>query len=123
MPEISILNALQLVVGLGLLNVWLIRSRSATNYRGGDAKSLKEEFEAYGLPDLALYVVGGLKIAAGAMLLAGLWIDLPVRLAAGVVALLMVGALAMHLKVGDPPLRFLPATLMLLMCGGILLLA
>ncbi|MFO8176015.1 MAG: DoxX family protein [Gemmatimonadota bacterium] len=123
MPEISILNGLQLLVGLGLLNVWLVRARSATNYRGRDAKTLKEEFEAYGLPDLAFYVVGALKIGAGVILFLGLWIDLPVRLAAGVVAVLMVGALVMHFKVGDPPKRSLPATLMLLMCGGILLLA
>lgn len=123
MPELSILNVLQLAVGLGLLNVWLVRARSATDYRGADAKTLKEEFRAYGLPDLAFYVVGGLKVAAGITLLAGVWIDLPVRLAAGVVALLMVGALGMHLKVGDPAKRSLPATLVLLMSGGILLLA
>lgn len=123
MPEISILNALQLVVGLGLLNVWLVRARSATDYRGGDSKTLQGEFEAYGLPDLAFYVVGALKIGAGAVLLVGLWIDLPVRLAAGAVAVLMIGALVMHVKVSDPPMRSVPAALMLLMCAGILLLA
>lgn len=123
MPEISILSALQLVVGFGLLNVWLVRAKSATNYRGGDAKTLREEFKAYGLPELAFYLVGGLKIAAGAILLAGLWVDLPIRLAAGIVFVLMVGAVAMHTKVGDPPVRSLPAILMLLMSSGILLLA
>ena len=82
-----------------------------------------EDLEATGSPDLAFYVVGALKIGAGAILLVGLWVDLPVRLAAGIVAVLMVGALAMHVKVGDPPVRSIPATLMLLMCGGILLLA
>ncbi len=122
MPELSIPNLLQLAVGLGLLNVWLVRAGSATGYRGGDAKTLREEFRAYGLPDIAFYVVGGLKIGAGVVLVAGVWMDVPVRLAAGVVALLMVGALAMHLKVGDPLKRSLPAALMLLMCGGILLL-
>ncbi len=34
MPGFSVLVVLQLVVGLGLLNVWLLRSRSATSYRG-----------------------------------------------------------------------------------------
>lgn len=122
MPELSILNLLQLVVGLGLLNVWLARAGSATNYRGGEAKTLREEFQAYGLPDVLFFVVGGLKIAAGLVLLAGLWVDAPVRYAAGVVALLMVGALAMHVKVRDPLIRSVPAAFVLVMCLGILYL-
>ena len=48
--------------------------------------------------------------------------DAPVQIAAGIVAALMVGAIAMHLKISDPPLRSFPATLMLLMCVGILYL-
>lgn len=122
MPELSIVTVLQVVVGLGLLNVWLVRAGSATEYRGGDARTLKQEFRAYGLPDFAFYLIGGLKIGAGLVLLAGLWLDLPVRGAAAAVALLMVGALAMHRKVGDPAKRSLPAALMLLMCGAIVLL-
>ncbi len=122
MPEISILTVLQLVVGLGLLNVWLLRAGSPTGYRGGESQTLKEEFAAYGLPDIAFYVVGALKIAAGLVLVAGIWFALPVQLAAGVVAVLMVGALAMHVKVGDPAKRSLPAALMLLMSIAIVLL-
>ncbi len=123
MPDLSILSFLQLAVGLGLLNVWLLRARSATDYRGGESKTLREEFGAYGLPDAAFYAVGALKILFGSVLVAGLWFDLPVRAAAGTVALLMVGALVMHMKVSDPPKRSVPAALMLLMSVGIVLLA
>lgn len=49
----------QLIVGLGLLNVWLIRFNKATAYRGGAAQSMKQEFAAYGLPEWFCYVVGG----------------------------------------------------------------
>lgn len=122
MPELSILSFLQLAVGAGLLNVWLIRAGSATDYRGGEAKTLREEFQAYGLPDVAFYAVGALKILSGLVLVAGLWLELPVRAAAGIIALLMVGALSMHVKVSDPPKRSVPATLMLLMCVGIVFL-
>lgn len=122
MPEFSILTVLQAIVGLGLLNVWLVRRGSATPFRGGDATTLKEEFRAYGLPDAAFFVVGGLKIAAGLTLVAGLWLDVPVQAAAAVVAGLMVGALAMHAKVGDPMTRSLPAAAMLVMSGAILYL-
>ena len=37
-------SILQVIVGLGLLNVWLVRARSATAYRGGDSEDLKAEF-------------------------------------------------------------------------------
>jgi uncharacterized membrane protein YphA (DoxX/SURF4 family) len=112
-------SILQAIVGLGLLNVWLIRARSATSYRGGDAKNLKEEFATYGLPSAAYYIVGALKILAGVLLLAGLAYEPVVVPSAAVVAVLMAGALTMHLKVGDPPSKSVPATLMLLMSAAI----
>ena len=118
-----LIAVLQLVVGLGLLNVWVVRSRSATAYRGGDATSLREEFAVYGLPASAFPVVGVLKVGAALVLIAGVWLDLPVQVAAAVVAALMVGAIAMHVKVGDPAKRALPATAMLAMSGAIVLLA
>lgn len=115
-------RVLEVVVGLGLLNVWLLRSRSATSYRGGDAKTLRQEFAAYGLPVSAFYVVGTLKVAAGLILLSALFLPMPARLAATVVAGLMVGALAMHIKVKDPSSKSVPAALMLALCVGIMVL-
>lgn len=123
MPELSILTILQAVVGLGLLNVWLLRAGSATAYRGGEATTLKEEFRAYGLPVFMFYLVGALKVGSGLILIIGIWVDMPLRLAAGIVAALMVGALAMHMKVGDPLKKSLPAATMLVLCAGILYLA
>lgn len=118
----SVVHILQLIVGLGLLNVWLVRSGAATGYRGGSSRTLKEEFTAYGLPPTAFYIVGALKITAALILLAGLWLSLPVRLAALVVAVLMMGAVAMHVKVGDPIKKSVPAVLMLAMSTAIVLL-
>ena len=116
-------SALQVIVGLGLLNVWLLRRQSATAYRGGDAKNLKEEFATYGLPAPMFYVVGGLKIACGVLLLAGLAYAPVVLPAAAVVAVLMLGAVAMHLKVGDPVSKYVPAALMLAMSLAICVIA
>jgi uncharacterized membrane protein YphA (DoxX/SURF4 family) len=115
----TIASVLQVIVGLGLLNVWLLRRGSATAYRGGSAKNLKEEFATYGLPAPMFYVVGGLKIVCGVLLLVGLWYPPVVLPAAAVVAVLMVGAVVMHLKVGDPVTKYVPATLMLAMSGAI----
>jgi hypothetical protein len=115
-------SILQVIVGLGLLNVWLVRARSSTGYRGGAAGSLKEEFAVYGLPDWTFYLVGGLKVVAGVLLIAGIWFPGLVRLPAVVVAVLMVGALAMHAKVKDPLSKSLPALAVLLMSVAIFLM-
>lgn len=119
---LSLSNLLQVVVGLGLLNVWLVRRGASTPYRGGASRTLREEFATYGLPPVVFYVVGTLKIAAAIVLLAGLWMAVPVGPAAMVVLVLMLGALAMHARVGDPLVKSVPAALMLAMASGILLL-
>jgi len=119
---LSLSSLLQLIVGLGLLNVWLVRSQSGTSYRGGAAQTLQGEFAAYGLPGFAFYLVGALKIGAAIILIAGVWFALPVREAAGLVAVLMIGAIAMHFKVGDPLMKSLPAGLMLAMSAAIVAL-
>ena len=116
MPAVTINAVLQLIVGLGLLNVWLLRGARRTSYRGGGAQTLREEFAAYQLPTAAFYLVGALKVVAGVILLAGLWWPLPVRAAAGVVAALMVGAILMHVKIKDPVTKSVPAAIMLVMC-------
>jgi len=115
-------DALQILAGLGILNVWLLRFRQKTPYRGGDATSMTEEFKNYGLPDASVYIVGFLKIISAAGLIAGLIIPSLVNPSAILLALLMIGALSMHLKVKDPVKKSLPATAMLSLCILILLL-
>ncbi len=122
MSSFAVSTILQVVVALGLLNVWLVRARASTNYRGGSAQSLKEEFATYGLPEWSFYVVGALKIGSAVLLLVGIWVPGLVRLPALIVAVLMVGALAMHAKAKDAPVKYLPALLMLIMCVAIYVL-
>lgn len=116
----AISSVLQVIVGLGLLNVWLVRARSATAYRGGAAQSLKEEFAVYGLPEWTFYVVGGLKIVSGVLLIIGIWVPRLVVVPALIVAGLMVGALAMHAKAKDPASKFAPALSVLVLTVAIL---
>lgn len=122
MSQATVSIVLQAIVGLGLLNVWLVRARSATSYRGGDSRSLKEEFAAYGLPEWFFFLVGVLKIGSAILLLAGIWYRPAVLPSAALVVVLMAGALAMHVKVRDPAIKSLPAVLMLVMSAAILLL-
>jgi len=121
MPELNIL--LQVILGLGLLNVWLLRSSRATAFRGGDSTSLRQEFAAYGLPTWFFYLVGALKLGCAVSLLVAIWVPELLQPAVGLLVLLMLGALAMHVKVNDPPIKSLPAALMLLMSGTLLSLS
>jgi len=104
---------LQVVVGLGILNVWLIRANWSTGFRGGDAKTLKEEFATYGLPLWFFYLVGVLKISCALALLAGIWFHALVIPGAFGLAVLMAGAFTMHLKVKDPFQKAWPSLVML----------
>lgn len=103
----------QVIIGLGILNVWILRFGKATKYRGGDSRNLKEEFAAYGLPGWMVWVIGSLKVGAALALLLGLLVPQVVEPAAMLMTGLMVGAVVMHVKVQDPPLKFLPALVLL----------
>lgn len=116
------LIALQLSVALGILNVWLVRSGKATPFRGGDAKTLREEFVAYGLPLWFMRVVGVLKVSLALALIAAIWIHRVSQPAAIGLGLLMMGAFIMHLKVKDPIKKALPSLTVLAMCAAIALL-
>jgi hypothetical protein len=111
----TVILALQIIVALGLLNVWLLRFSKNTKYRGGKATNLKEEFTAYGLPTWFMYLIGALKISSALALLAGIWLSSLVVPAAILVVVLMLGALMMHVKVKDPMIKSMPAALMLTM--------
>ena len=99
----------QVIVGLGILNVWIWRFNKATAYRGGSATTMKEEFAVYGLPPWFMWLVGALKVLLALALLAGIWIPEIVRPSAMCMAVLMLGAVAMHIKVRDTIHKTSPA--------------
>lgn len=111
----TILIALQIIIALGIFNVWILRFGKASSWRGGEAKNMKEEFKVYGLPSWFVGVIGFLKVLFAVMLIVGLWLPLLVQPAAIGIAVLMLGAIIMHIKVKDPLKKSLPAfSLMLL---------
>jgi uncharacterized membrane protein len=113
---------LMIAVPAVILNVWLLRFNLATSYRGGNATNMLEEFAVYGLNHTIAYLVGSLKIIASIGLLAGFYFEKAIKPAATMIAILMIGAIAMHLKVADDAIKFLPAGLMFLFSSVILLL-
>ena len=111
----TLITIAQIVIAAGLLNVWLVRARNPTPFRGGDARNMREEFAEYGLPSWAMGVVGTLKVSLALMLLASVWIPSLLQPAAIGVAALMCGAVAMHTKVRDPLVKSVPALTLLVL--------
>jgi hypothetical protein len=99
----------QTVAPLWILNVWFNRFNKDTGYRGGNATNMKEEFLEYGLSQDTMYAVGAAKVSLAALMLAGHAKPQLVRPASLGLASFMLGAVGMHLKVGDPVKRYLPA--------------
>lgn len=110
-----IVYAFQVVIALGLINVWLVRVHKPTEYRGGKAANMIDEFRVYGLPIWFMFVVGSAKLLITLCMIIGFWIPALVYPASAFLAMLMIGAIAMHIKVKDPFIRTVPALLMFLM--------
>ena len=106
---------LSVVVGLTVINVWLFRSNRSTSYRGGDANSLLEEFEVYGLEDYFL-IIGIVKVSLAIMLLLSLYFKKLSFFASLGIGIMMLVAVYMHVNVGDELIKSMPASVMLASC-------
>lgn len=103
----------QVIIALGIFNVWILRFSKPTDWRGGRARNMREEFAVYGLPYWFMLLIGLLKLTFAALLIAGIWFPFLTRPSALGMAVLMAGAVLMHLKAGDPLKKALPALTML----------
>lgn len=108
--------ALQCIVAISILNVWLVQNKKATQWRGGNATTIIEEFEVYGLPVWMCYLVGTLKVFLALGLIAAIWYPALRQPSALGLAVLLSGSVAMHFKINDPLKKSFPAFLFLLMC-------
>ncbi len=112
--------ALKLIVGLSILNVWLLRFRNASQWRGGNAKNMKEEFANYGLPMWFMTLIGSLKVLFSLALIASIYFEQIELIPAIGIAALMIGAIFMHIKIGDSFKKSVPAVIFLVLSAIIL---
>jgi len=108
-------NILSLIVGFTVVNVWLFRSNKSTSYRGGDASSLLEEFEVYGLGDY-FYIIGFIKVSLAIILILCIYFDKLKLISSLGIAIMMIVAIYMHFSVGDELIKSMPASVMLVSC-------
>ncbi len=111
----TVVQVIQVLIALGIVNVWIVRFGKPTPFRCGNAKNMKEEFAAYGLPAWFMYVIGFLKLICALGLLVGLWYPSYTRPAAVGLSILMAGAVSMHYKARDPMEKWIPSIIMLLL--------
>jgi hypothetical protein len=106
----------QIFVALTVISVWTIRFNRATPWRGGNAKNMCEEFSVYGLSAGLRKTVCCLKLSGSLLLLVGLWCAQCTFWGAALLSILMVSAVAMHVKVRDPMRKSLPALVIFVLC-------
>ena len=119
----ELILVLQLIISIGLINVWFFRFNKATQYRGGNAKNMREEFQAYGLPAWSMYLVGAAKVVIAVMLIVSIWFKELLVYNLLALAVLMIAAVLMHIKVKDPIKKSYPALSILFMIALILYLS
>ena len=117
----ELINIINIIIAMGILNVWIIRYDLETQWRGGEAKNLIEEFSTYGLPLWFMYFVGFAKISLAILLFLGIWINEFSFLGSIGISVLMAGAVLMHIKVQDPLKKSIPAFLMLVLSSCVVI--
>lgn len=110
-----IIVATKVIIFISIINIWFFRFSKKTPYRGGDASSMKAEFATYGLSETMVYFIGTLKVLSAISLLVSIWVTPLAIPASALMALLMIGAIFMHIKVKDPLKKSLPAFIFLLL--------
>ncbi|GMN07696.1 hypothetical protein MTsPCn5_30850 [Croceitalea sp. MTPC5] len=100
---------IKIFIFISIINVWFIRFNKPTVWRGGKASSMREEFKTYNLSETVMYVIGGLKVLSASVLLISIWFRSLTIYAAVLMAVLMAGAIGMHLRVHDPLKKSFPA--------------
>ena len=83
---------------------------------------MREEFAVYGLPVWFMRLVNVAKLLLAALLLSGVWMSDITRPAAFGILILMVGAVLMHFRVGDPVRKALPASALMVLSLSLVVL-
>lgn len=111
-----VIIGLKLMVGLSILNVWLLQPNKATKWRGGEATTIKEEFAIYGLPTFSVYLIGFFKVALALLMIISIYYVELTDISALGLAFFLSGSILMHLKIKDPLFKSLPAAIFLTIC-------
>ena len=118
-----IIIALKIIVGISIINVWLIQPNKPSKWRGGDATTITEEFNVYGLSNTFYKIIFVIKVGLAILLLISIKYDFLTLYSSIGLALLLGGSILMHIKIKDPLFKSFPALLFMIMNLAILYLS
>ena len=110
-----VIIVLKIIICISMLNVWLIQSKKPTKWRGGEAKTILEEFKVYGLSKTFCYFIGFLKVSLGLILVASIKFEALTLIGSLGLTTLLLGSIIMHIKVKDELFKSFPAFLFIVM--------
>ena len=110
-----IIIALKIIVGISIINVWLIQPNKPSKWRGGDATTIIEEFNVYGLSKTFYKIIFVVKVGLAVLLLVSIKYDLLTLCSSLGLASLLLGSIAMHFKVKDALFKSFPAFLFMVL--------
>lgn len=110
-----ILIVLKIIVGVSIINVWLIQPNKPSKWRGGDATTIIEEFNVYGLSKTFYKVVFVVKVGLAILLLVSIKYNFLTLYSSLGLAALLLGSIVMHFKVKDALFKSFPAFLFMAM--------
>ena len=106
-----IIIALKIIVGISIINVWLIQPNKPSKWRGGDATTIIEEFNVYGLSKTFYKIIFVVKVGLAVLLLVSIKYDFLTLYSSLGLATLLLGSIAMHFKDKDALFKSFPAFL------------
>ena len=106
-----IIITLKIIVGISIINVWLIKPNKPSKWRGGDATTIIEEFNVYGLSKTFYKIIFVVKVGLAVLLLVSIKYDFLTLYSSLGLATLLLGSIAMHFKVKDALFKSFPAFL------------
>ena len=107
--------ALKIIVGVSILNVWLLQKNKATKWRGGNSVNIFEEFQVYGFSKQFCYFIGFLKVSLAIILLASIQFKTLTLIGVLGLSILLLGSIIMHIRIKDALYKSFPAFLFILM--------
>ena len=110
-----IIIALKIIVGISIINVWLIQPNKPSKWRGGDATTIIEEFNVYGLSKTFYNFIFVVKVGLAVLLLVSIKYDLLTLYSSLGLASLLLGSIAMHFKIKDALFKSFPAFLFMVL--------
>ena len=109
-------DMLQLVIGVSIMVIWILRTTVSSAYRVGDAQTLSEEFTEAGFTEGVYQVMRILKPIFAFLLVIGIVYEPFFIPCMSFTTLAMIGAVYAHVKVKDEMRKMVPAVTLLIFC-------